>query len=177
MQQDLMSRGAAQLRASGVLKGLEKPLQLAPLIQSTVKFGPGPVTEWVKGRASEKIVNQINSLSKNAQQAVSLVTSKLGLGNFGGIIAAISGATQTVSRNGINAAVVSVIDNPKVPDPEFDPKDRTQVFDIRAEQQDARVAAYLQARREGKSEAESQNISARVGNNVGAAALSRINIA
>lgn len=177
MQQDLMSRGAAQLRASGVLKGLEKPLQLAPLIQSTVKFGPGPVTEWVKGKASERVVNQINSLSKNAQQAVSLVASKLGLGNFGGIIAAIAGITQTVSRNGINAAVFSVIDNPKVPEPEFKPKDRTQVFDIRAEQQDARVAAYEQARREGKSEAEAQNISARVGNNVGAAALSRINIA
>jgi hypothetical protein len=173
MQQDLMSRGAAQLRASGVLKGLEKPLQLAPLIQSTVKFGPGPVTEWVKGQASQKVVNQINSLSKNAQQAISLVTSKLGLGNFGGIIAAISGATQTVSRNGINAAVVSVIDNPKVPDPEFKPKDRTTNIDVRAEQQDARVAAYLQARREGKSEAEAQNISAAVGNNVGAAALAR----
>jgi hypothetical protein len=176
MQQDLMRRGAAQLRASGVLKGLEKPLQLAPLIQSTVKFGPGAVTEWVKGNANQKIVNQINSLSKNAQQAVSLVTSKLGLGNFGGIIAAIFGATQTVSRNGINSAVVSVIGNPKVPPPEFKPKDRTQTFDIRAEQQDARVAAYEQAKREGKSEAEAQNISARVGNEVGAAALSRINI-
>jgi hypothetical protein len=102
-----------------------------------------------------------------------LVTSKLGLGNFGGIIAAISGVTQTVSRNGINAAVVSVIDNPKVPEPEFDPKDRTINIDVRAEQQDARVAAYLQARREGKSEAEAQNISAAVGNNVGAAALAR----
>jgi hypothetical protein len=173
MQQDLMSRGVTQLRASGVLKGLEKPLQLAPLIQSTVKFGPGPVTEWVKGKANEKVVNQINSLSKNAQQAVSLVTSKLGLGNFGGIIAAISGAIQTVSRNGVNSAVVAVIDNSKVPPPEFKPKDRTTNIDVRGEQQDARVAAYEQARREGKSEAEAQNISARVGNEVGAAALNR----
>jgi hypothetical protein len=69
--------------------------------------------------------------------------------------------------------VFSVIDNPKVPDPEFKPKDRTTNIDVRAEQQDARVAAYLQARREGKSEAEAQNISAAVGNNVGAAALAR----
>ena len=53
---------------------------------------------------------------------------------------------------------------------------RTINIDIRAEQQEARVAAYLQARREGKSEAEAQNIEAAVGNNVGAAALSRIKL-
>jgi hypothetical protein len=50
---------------------------------------------------------------------------------------------------------------------------RTINIDIRAEQQEARVAAYLQARAAGQSEEQSQNISASVGNNVGAAALSR----
>lgn len=173
MQQDLMRRGYTQLQKTGVIRGLEPVTTVAPLIQSTVKFGPGAVTQWAGGQANQQIVNQINSLSKNAQQAISVVTNKLGLGNFGGIIAAITGVTQTVSRNVINSAVVNVIDNPKVPPPEFKPKDRTTVVDVRAEQQDARIAAYLQARREGKSEAEAQNISAAVGNNVGAAALSR----
>jgi hypothetical protein len=42
------------------------------------------------------------------------------------------------------------------------------------EQQEARANAYLQVRREGPSEAEAQNISARVGNEVGAAAISRL---
>ena len=50
---------------------------------------------------------------------------------------------------------------------------RTINIDIRAEQQEARVAAYTQARAAGQSEEQSQNISATVGNNVGAAALSR----
>lgn len=176
IQQDLMRQGYTQLRKTGVLRGIEPVTAVAPLVQSTVRFGPGAVTQWVGGQANQQIVNQINSVSKNAQQAISIVTNKLGLGNFGGIIAAITGVTQTVGRNAINSAVVNVIDNPKVPPPQFTPKDRTTVIDVRAEQQDARVAAYLQARQEGKSEAEAQNISAAVGNNVGAAALSRITV-
>jgi hypothetical protein len=173
MQQDLMRAGYQQLQKTGVLKGLEPVNQLAPLIQSTVKFGPTAVGDWVKGQANQQVVNQINNLAKNAQQAISVVASKLGLGNFGGIIAAITGVTQTVSRAGINSAVVNVIDNSKVPAPEFEPKDRTITIDIRSEQQQARVKAYTDARAAGKSEAESQNISAAVGNEVGAAALAR----
>ena len=174
MQQDLMRAGYQQLQKSGVLKGLEPINQVAPLVQSAVKFGPGAVGQWVNGQANQQIVNQINNLSKNAQQAISLVTNKLGLGNFGGIIALISGVTQTVSRNVVNSAVVNVIGNSKVPPPVFQPKDRTQVFDVRGEQQTARIAAYEQAIAQGRSEAEAQNISARVGNTVGAEALRRL---
>jgi hypothetical protein len=173
MQQDLMRAGYQQLQRTGVINLGSPPTVVAPLVQSSVRFGPAAVTQWVGGQANQLVVNQINALAKNAQQAISVVTNKLGLGNFGGIIAAIAGVTQTVSRNVVNSAVVNVIDNPKVPPPEFDPKDRTIRIDVRAEQQDARVAAYEQARREGKSEAEAQNISARVGNNVGSAALAR----
>jgi hypothetical protein len=173
IQQDLMRQGYTQLQKTGVIKGLEPVTAIAPLVQSTVKFGPAAVGQWASGQANQQVVNQINALAKNAQQAISVVTSKLGLGNFGGIIAAIAGVTQTVSRNVVNSAVVNVIDNPKVPPPEFDPKDRTIRIDIRAEQQDARGKAYADARAAGKSEAESQNISAAVGNNVGAAALAR----
>jgi hypothetical protein len=46
-------------------------------------------------------------------------------------------------------------------------------IDIRAEQQAARGKAYEDARRAGKSDQEAQNIAASVGNEVGAAALSR----
>lgn len=59
---------------------------------------------------------------------------------------------------------------------EDQPTQRTINIDIRAEQQEARVSAYLEARASGQSEEQAQNISATVGNNVGAAALSRINI-
>jgi hypothetical protein len=53
------------------------------------------------------------------------------------------------------------------------PQYKTIAIDIRQEQQDARVAAYLDALKQGKSEEQAQNISATVGNNVGAAALAR----
>jgi hypothetical protein len=89
-----------------------------------VRFGPAAVTQWASGQANQLVVNQINALAKNAQQAISAVTNKLGLGNFGGIIAAIAGVTQTVSRNTVNSAVVDVINNPKVPPPVFEPLDR-----------------------------------------------------
>lgn len=53
---------------------------------------------------------------------------------------------------------------------------RTIVIDIRAQQQEARVKAYEDAIAAGKSEEEAQNISATVGNNVGATALSEIDL-
>jgi hypothetical protein len=53
---------------------------------------------------------------------------------------------------------------------------RIITYDIRAIQQEARVAAYTKARSEGKSEEEAQNISAAVGNNVGAAELAKLDI-
>ena len=59
-------------------------------------------------------------------------------------------------------------------DDELAPSGTTTTFDIRGEQQEARVAAYLQAKSDGKTEEQAQNISAAVGNNVGAAALARI---
>jgi len=124
MQQDLMRAGYQQLQKTGVIKGLEPVTTIAPLIQSTVRFGPAAVTQWASGQANQLVVNQINALAKNAQQAISAVTNKLGLGNFGGIIAAIAGVTQTVSRNTVNSAVVDVINNPKVPPPVFEPLDR-----------------------------------------------------
>jgi hypothetical protein len=53
---------------------------------------------------------------------------------------------------------------------------RTINIDIRAEQQAARGAAFSQALAAGKSEIEAENLAAAVGNNVGAAALSRIKL-
>jgi predicted chitinase len=53
---------------------------------------------------------------------------------------------------------------------------RTIVIDLRGQQQEARVKAYEDAIAAGKSEEEAQNISATVGNNVGADALSKINL-
>lgn len=56
------------------------------------------------------------------------------------------------------------------------PAQKTIVIDIRSAQQDARVKAYTDAKAAGKSEAEAQNISAAVGNNVGADLLGKIDL-
>jgi hypothetical protein len=62
---------------------------------------------------------------------------------------------------------------PAVPAPSGSGTGRMINIDIRAEQQAARGKAYEDARRAGKSDQEAQNIAASVGNEVGAAALSR----
>jgi hypothetical protein len=97
-------------------------------------------------------VMQLDNLSKN-------VTSQ-----FGSLSAAQSTPLDRLMNSPVN--------NENDPDtPVFG--GRTIVINIRGEQQDARVKAYSDARAAGKSEAESQNISASVGNTVGAIALER----
>tara|TARA_B110000503_G_C7163066_1_gene420565 strand:+ start:2970 stop:4313 length:1344 start_codon:yes stop_codon:yes gene_type:complete len=56
------------------------------------------------------------------------------------------------------------------------PAQKTIVIDIRGAQQDARVKAYTDAKAAGKSEAEAQNISASVGNTVGADLLGNLDL-
>jgi len=114
--------------------------------------------------------NKISSVFKNSQFASVLgqqISGFLGQGSIRP--AGITGVINTFSRAPVNTAVVDVIGDPKVPAPEY----KTISIDIRKEQQDARVAAYTDALKQGKSEEQAQNISATVGNNVGAAALAR----
>jgi hypothetical protein len=172
LQQDLMRSGLNKLQNLGVVNGRETIPQLGGLINSAVQFGPGAVANWAKGQASNAIVNQIGSVFKNSQFASVLGQQVAGfLGAGGGSIrpAGITGVINTFDRTPVNTAVVDVIGDGKVPVPEY----KTTVIDIRAEQQAARVKAYVDARAAGKSEAEAQNISAAVGNTVGAAALER----
>jgi hypothetical protein len=176
LQQDLMRSGLNKLQNLGVVNGRETIPQLGGLVNSAVQFGPGAVANWAKGQASNAIVNQIGSVFKNSQfasvlgQQVSGVLGGFGGGGGGSIRpTGITGVINTFDRAPVNTAVVDVIGDEKVPVPEY----KTTVIDIRAEQQQARVKAYTDARAAGRSEAEAQNISAAVGNEVGAAALAR----
>jgi len=147
-------------------------LQVAGLVQSAAMMGPQSVGQWVQGLAGPQITAQINAITKNAQFSVNLVQNAFGgfgLSGFGS--AAIKGANNTVARVSVNAALSGVIGNPRVPIPDYG--GNTTTIDVRKEQQDARVSAYLTAIQQGKSEEQAQNISASVGNNVGAAALAR----
>jgi ribulose 1,5-bisphosphate carboxylase large subunit-like protein len=87
----------------------------------------------------------------------------------GGIIkpSNITGLLDTQTRRPVTTAVTEVIGDEKVPTPNY------INIDIRQEQQDAKIKAYLAAKAAGKSEAEAQNAEAAAGNLAGAAALER----
>ena len=168
IQQDLMSAGFTALQKKGILGKGETAQQLGAVLQTAVRFGPQAAVNWVVGKAAGAAFNKINAVAKNAQQAIDKATG--GLFSIINLQVAANGVINTVARATVNTAVKDVIGNPKVPTPNFG---NPINIDIRQEQQDARVAAYTQAINEGKTEEQAQNISATVGNNVGAAALSR----
>ena len=175
LQQELMRSGLNKLQSLGVVNGRETIPQLGGLINSAVQFGPTAVANWAKGQASNAIVNQIGSVFKNSQFAAVLGST---IGNFlgaagGGVIKPtnITGLLNTQTRTPVTTAVTDVIGNDKVPTPNY------INIDIRAEQQEARIAAFNKARAEGKTEAQAENIAAAVGNEVGAAALARTKLA
>ena len=170
LQQDLMRSGLNKLQSLGVVNGKETVQQLGGLVNSAVQFGPASVANWAKGQVSNVLQNSISSVFKNSQFASVLgqqISGFLGQGSIRP--AGITGVINTFNRAPVNSAVVEVIGDPKVPAPEY----RTISIDIRKEQETAKVAAYLDALKQGKSEEQAQNISATVGNNVGAAALAR----
>lgn len=168
IQQDLMSAGFTALQKKGILGKGETAQQLGAVLQTAVRFGPQAAVNWVVGKVAGAAFNKINALAKNAQQAVDKATG--GLFSIINLQVAANGVINTVARATVNTAVKDVIGNPKVPTPDFG---NPINIDVRQEQQDARVAAYTQAINEGKTEEQAQNISATVGNNVGAAALAR----
>ena len=173
LQQGLMKDGLTALRKTGVLNGLETVPQLGSLLQSAAKFGPDAVKSWALGQANALVLNQINKLSKNAQVAIKVANSIIGA-VFGGSSArgpiAIAGVIATVNRLPVTTAVAGVIGDKKVPVPDYQNITRIDVTGI---QQDAKVKAYLEARAQGKSEEQAQNISAAAGNLAGAEALSQ----
>ena len=173
LQQDLMQQGLAQLRKSGIVKGIESVPQLAGLVNSAVQFGPAAVTNWAKGQANAAIVNQISKVFKNSEFASILSNAvNIFVGISGQRPVNIAGIIDTVNRAPINTAVVDVIGNAKVQPPNY----RTISVDIRKGQQEVRTAAFNQALSEGKSEREAAAIGAAAGNEWGAAELAKIDL-
>ena len=176
LQQGLMKDGFTALKKTGVINGLETVPQLGSLLQSAAKYGPGAVKSWATGQANALVLNQINKISKNAQAAIKVANSIIGA-VFGGSSArgpiAIAGITGTVNRLPVNTAVVGVIGNKKVPAPDYQNITRIDVSGI---QQEVKVKTYLEAKAQGKSEEEAQNLAAAAGNLAGAEALSKVEI-
>lgn len=117
IQQQLMNSSLADLQKLGVVDGQESPIELAPLIQASTKFGAETTAEWTQGLAPANTVNSINGIAKGAQYAVKFVDEKLPDALTSG--ARIGGFTDTVDRGLLDANVGLIIDNPKIPSPNF----------------------------------------------------------
>jgi hypothetical protein len=173
LQQGLMKDGLTALKKTGVLNGLETVPQLGSLLQSTAKYGPAAVKSWATGQANALVLNQINKISKNAQVAIKVANSIIGA-VFGGSSArgpvAIAGIIGTVNRLPVTTAVAGVIGDKKVPVPDYQNVTRIDVTGI---QQEVKVKTYLDARAQGKSEEQAQNLAAAAGNLAGAEALAQ----
>lgn len=131
-QTNLMSQGLDKLKSLGVATGKESADKLAGLVQGAAKLGPAAVADWAAGKAPPNIANQIGGICKGGQQAADLVSNKLPKINT-----APAGAIETVKRAGVDSAVNSAIDDPKVPPVEYGPVEREDpVPDPRANKRD-----------------------------------------
>ena len=182
MQQDLMVINYEQLQRSGTVTGIEPAAQVGALLQSALLVGPESVVDWVKQQASSEITTQINNVSKNAQQAISMISNKIGLSRLGRLAVNIAGVFNTVSRVSVDQSVTQVINNPKVLSPIFRPRERTassggnvERIDIASVQREARAQAIAQARARGASEQQADAEGNAAGNLAGADAFRRLN--
>lgn len=181
MQQDLMVINYQQLQQSGTITGIEPAAQVGALLQSAVLVGPESVVDWVKQSASSEITTRINDISKNAQQAVSMISDKIGLNRLGRLAANIAGVLNTVARASVDQSVTDVINNAKVLSPTFKPRERTALsggnverIDIASVQRQARAQAVSQALARGASERQADAEGNAAGNLAGADAFRRL---
>jgi hypothetical protein len=117
-QNEIMVSALDGLKSAGVVTGSESPQQLASFVQTASKFGVNTTLDWVKGAAPADLATQINSVAKNAQYAVNFVDNKASELTTGGV--RLGGFTSTVERGAVDRAVSGIINNPKVPVPNFD---------------------------------------------------------
>lgn len=115
-QQDIMVQSLTALKSSGVVTGDESAKNLATLILPASKFGADTVTSWVNGTAPANVVTELNTWGKGGQYAIDFVDTKLPAATTS---REIPGFTDTVSRDSIDSAVSSVINDPKIPTPTY----------------------------------------------------------
>lgn len=116
-QQDVLSSSLDQLKKAGAVTGAEAPQALGSLLQASSKFGVASVADWTKGKAPADVVSAINDTAKNAEYAVNLVDTKLP--EFGTVPFKVEGEVATVDRSRVDAALASLLGNPKIPLPSF----------------------------------------------------------
>ena len=119
VQQQLMNTTLTGLKTAGVASGTEKPQDLSALLQSATKFGVAATAAWSKGLAPDSLKTAINATAKSAQFSTDFVdTQGTALGLAG---KAAEVAENTVNRDSVDKAIGGILNDPKIPSPEFKP--------------------------------------------------------
>lgn len=119
IQTDLYQASLNQLRSAGVVTGQEDPAKLAGLVQASSKYGADVVKSWVKGTVQDtSLLATLNKTIRSAQYAVQLTNQKIS-DAIKGFSTVPIGSTAIVNRTAIDQAVADVINNPKVPTPNY----------------------------------------------------------
>lgn len=114
-QNELMLGSYNKLKSAGIVSGNESPSNLGVFVQTATRYGVAAVGNWIQGRPPPDVAGLIQATAKNAQYAVNFVDNKASTFTTG--VRTIGGFTDTINRGTVDAAVSSVIGNPKVPTP------------------------------------------------------------
>jgi hypothetical protein len=113
-----------ELKATGILTGLEKVQDMAGILNGAMNASPGDLVDWVKGKASGAI-NEVLDVAANAGQFAANLAEKAGdliNNSLSGVQAIAASASKsihdlvgTVERANVDAAVDNLISNAKIP--------------------------------------------------------------
>lgn len=128
--QNIMATNASSLQKLGVLNGTETTAQLGALVQTANKFGATLTQSWTKGAAPAELTSQMNNLARVGEYAVNFVNTKLP--NFTTGLKSNLGATGTVDRSNLDAAIKSVLGSDRLPVPNYKQTQAPQSTPIRS---------------------------------------------
>jgi hypothetical protein len=100
---------------SGVIKGNEDPRLVATLVQPATQYGVDTVVQWTDGFADSQEVSELTVVARQGQYAIDFADyygEEINLVNV-----PIEGTNS--QRETIDQAIVDIIDNPKVPAPQY----------------------------------------------------------
>lgn len=117
VQTELINTSYSSLLQSGTVNSNTAAASLAPLLQISQKLGTTVAQAWSKGTAPASLIGTANDLAKQGQYALSFVNNKLPIGATGE--AAAVGFNNTVNRNSVDQAVKSILNNNKIPLPNY----------------------------------------------------------
>ena len=128
---ELYADGLQKLQSTGLATGLEDSALLSGLVEAASKVDAATLESWVNGNLGNIAQGiDLDSIARGAQFGVDLVKDKLSEIDADGII---SGLQDTFERSSLNDAVNSVINNDKVPVPEYTTKDTPPVQNRRVQ--------------------------------------------